>query len=143
MGNCWQSTALQSCHWPVQALSAREVLHHVQQRWSQPQPKDRIFFSLLSQIPSTSFKPKIYMIQSWVLPQNFKTKNFFTTFTTTQIYIQNLHNNIYSILVILQPFILQLYFILVIFILFNCNVKFIFLATAEEWCSHYGTDLSS
>ena len=52
----------------------------------------------------------------------FQIKIFFITFTTTQIYIPNLYNNLYSILVFLQSFILYLYFLLVLFMLFNYNV---------------------
>ena len=78
-------------------LSAREVLYHVQQRWSQPQPKDRIFFTLLPQIPSSSFKTEIYMNLSWMLLQNFKNQNFFITFTTIQIYTTTQHSSFYTL----------------------------------------------
>ena len=72
------------------------------------------------------------MNSSWVLPQNFKTK-----------FSPHLSQLKFTFKIILQIYTLQLSFILVIFILFKCNVKFIFLATAEVWCSHYETGLSS
>ena len=86
-GTIWMNYILPSV--TLGSLPLILLVKEVQQGWSQCQPKDRIFFSLLSQIPSTSFKSKIYMISSWMLPQNFKSKFFFTTSTTTQIYIQN------------------------------------------------------